>query len=262
MKHLFITGSKIAGVFFGCISSFFVIAQPSQKDIKELNGSIIFDLFTNYEIAEKNRNLAVLVDFVPLEDNADFASVTVDSDAGYEDQKCVFSYNKQQDLTKFTYQIDDRFYQYDYMYKANRVDGVSIAGKRKISVNYDESGRVSQIIRAKGQGIDFEYNLEYEPDGRRANIKLVVREGNRQSSPRKYYITWNDDYQLTSYALDVYTAKDITYNEDGSLNSYSFYKSDEVATATWTYTSYDDKGYWSNKEYKDVHLKRSFVYQK
>lgn len=249
-------------ILVGLLLSIQAYCGESKNDIKKLNNSLIFDLFVNYELTEKNGNLATIIDFFPSFNNINYKNIRLTSNAGGENQVCSFNFNENGTIRKVAYEVNNRIYRYDFVYEGNQLTSINIAGKPKVSFEYDTKGRLLTITRKKGGGA-FEYNFEYLKEENKANIKLIVVQGEkRRSSTRKYYVSWNTDLKLESYYFDVYRSESIKYTSQGDLLSYSFASAHEDNnSATWDYSNVDEKQNWIERKYKDIVFNRTIEYK-
>lgn len=249
-------------IFMGLILSIQVYCGPSKKDIQKLNNSLIFDLFVNYELTEKNGNLATIIDFSPCLSNVNYKNVRLTSNVGGENQECGFTFNENGTIGNIAYEVNDKIYRYDFVYEGNNLTSINIAGKPKIKFGYDKKGKLNTITREKGGGA-FEYNFEYIDGENKANIKLIVVQGEKRSpSTRKYYVSWDTGLKIESYCFDVYCSKNIKYTSQGDLLSYSFSSVNEDNNiATWEYSSMDENQNWIERKSKDIIFNRKIEYK-
>lgn len=236
------------------------LLSPEEKaNRRKLNQALIFDLFINYELSEKNGNLSVVVDYLPKAEKKEFKRVEMTSNYGHEDEKTRFIYNNNYELQQINYQREDKLYVYDFTYSDGVPVSVNIAGKKKIEFlyNYDT---LKSIIREQN-GVYFEHDLNYLPGQQKADIKLfVTNKGKRQPSSYKYYAAWNTDYKLTDLSLDIYTVKGITYTNSGDVASFKTYDSeDREKLASWEYTT-DEKNNWTERKFDKFVAKRVIDY--
>lgn len=235
---------------------------PSKEEIQKLNHAILYDLFMNYELAEKNGNLGVIVDFIPNFSET-YKSVKISGNPGHEEQSCELIYAKGK-VTRITYAVRGKQFVYNFNYTGNKLMNISIAERPKITITYDNKGRIHTLLREKATDFQVEYTFEYVDEERKANMKTVVFKGKEKGmmSPRNYYVLWDDAYRLAGYELDIYTIKAITYNGDASVNTFQFFNSDDTAVGTWSYSAFDDQKNWTKRTYKDTYMERSLVYTK
>lgn len=239
-----------------------VYSGPSKKDVQKLNNSLIFDLFLNYELTEKNGNLATIIDFLPNLNNVNYKKIRITSNVGGENQICSFEFNEDGTIGKIAYEVNGKIYRYDLIYKGNQLTSINIADKPKISFGYDKKGKLITITREKGGGA-FEYNFEYVDNENKAKINLIVIQGEKRSpSKRNYYVSWDSELKLESYCFDVFCSKSIRYTPKGDLLSYSFASVNEDNNiATWDYNAYDEKQNWIERKSKDIYFKRTIEYK-
>ena len=252
---------KSLAILVGLMLSLQAYSGPSKKNIVKLNNSLIFDLFLNYELTERNENLAAIIDFLPNLNNVNYKNIGLTSNIGGENQICNFTFNEKGAIEKMTYEINNKIYRYNFIYKDAQLTGINIADKPKISFGYDKKGRIITITREKSGGA-YEYNFEY-PDGEnKANIKLIVVQGEKRSaSNRKYYATWDSELKLESYCFHVYCSKNIKYNSQGDLLSCSFANVNEDNNImTWDYSGTDEKQNWIERKSKDIVFNRTVGY--
>lgn len=179
MKNRFQLINVIA-TFFGIVISIQAISAQSKNDIQKLNNALIFDLFMNYEITEKNGNLATIIDYFPNMDFSEYKSININSNLGGENEVTNFIFNDKGNMVSMSYEVNDKIYRYEFVYDGTQLSGVNIAEKLKIRFSYDTKGRLLTISREKGGGT-LEYNFEYLESENKANIKLIViLEGKRR----------------------------------------------------------------------------------
>jgi len=246
----------------GLLISVQAFCSPSKKDIQKLNNALIFDLFVNYELAEKNGNLVTIIDFSPNLNVVDFKAIKLTSNVGGENQVCDFLFNEKGAIGKINYEVNDKIYRYEFIYSGNQLASINIAGKPKIVLVYDKKGRLLNITREKGGGA-FEYNFEYVDGENKANIKLIVIQGEKRSpSKRNYYVSWDSELKLESYYIDAFSSKNIKYTPKGDLLSHSFASvNDDNNIGNWEYSAFDEKQNWIERKSKDILFNRTIEYK-
>jgi hypothetical protein len=158
-----------------------------------------------------------IIDFLPNLNVIDFKVIKLTSNVGGENQVCDFSFNKNGAIGKINYEVNDKIYRYEFIYSGTQLASINIAGKPKIILIYDKKGRLLTITREKGGGA-FEYNFEYLDGENKANIKLIVIQGEKRSpSKRKYNVSWDRELKLESYCIDAFCSKNIKYTSKGDL---------------------------------------------
>jgi hypothetical protein len=249
-------------IFIAIITGIDATVAANKKDIQKINNSIIYDLFMNFELTGKNGNLSTIIDFLPNMSNVNFKNIKLTSNAGGEDQYCSFIFNENGIIENIAYEINNIIYKYDFVYEGNRLTSINIGGKPKISFGYNKKMQLITIKREKSGGA-FEYNFEYLDGENKANIKLVVIQGEKKSlSPRNYYVTWDNQFKINAYCLDVYCSKNIQYAAQGDLLSYSFSTANaDNNLATWDYTGIDEKGNWIERKSNKILFSRTIVYK-
>ncbi len=254
--------ANIVGLLIISIGTLFTTpVKAANKNIQKLNNALIFDLFMNFEITEKNGNLSTIIDYLPNTNNTDFKKIEINSNMGGEEEVSQFEYNDKGFILKLIYQVNDKLYRYEFFYDGNRLATVNIAGKKKISLAYDKKGRLQSITRF-GNGAALEYNFVYLNGENKANIALVVIQGEKRSpSKRKYFVTWNDQFKIDSYCIDVYCSNNLTYSQKGDLTAFKFSNvSSDNIEANWEYR-YDNQGNWIERKVKDSVCKRTIEYR-
>jgi hypothetical protein len=232
---------------------------PEEKtNRKKLSQAIIFDLFMNYELTLKNGNLNVIIDYIPSLDKKEMKRVELTSNYGHEDEKTNFVYNDKFELQQIVYQHADKQYNYEFNYSNGLPVSVNIAGKKRIEFLYSYD-TLKSIVREQN-GTLFEHDLTYLPDQPKADIKFfVTNKGKRQASSSNYFVGWNNDYKLTDYSLDMYTAKGITY-ANGGVASFTTSNSDgKEIVANWEYSA-DEKSNWTERKLDKFAAKRAIEY--
>ena len=249
-------------IIIGLLISVQAFCSLTKKDIQKLNNSLIFDLFVNYELAVKNGNLVTIIDFLPNLNVIDFKVIKLTSNVGGENQVCDFSFNKNGAIGKINYEVNDKIYRYEFIYSGTQLASINIAGKPKIILIYDKKGRLLTITREKGGGA-FEYNFEYLDGENKANIKLIVIQGEKRSpSKRKYNVSWDRELKLESYCIDAFCSKNIKYTSKGDLLSYSFASVNEDNNiVNWVYSGFDEKQNWVERKSNDILFSRTIEYK-
>ncbi len=254
---------NVAVLLIGLMLSLQAYCEPSKKDIQKLNNCLIFDLFINYELSEKNGNLTTIIDFIPNLINLNYKTIRLTSNVGGENQVCNFIFNENGTIENISYGVNNRIYRYDFIYEGNRLTGVNIAGKPRISFGYNNMGQLITITRETNSAA-FEYNFEYLDGDEKATITLIVVQGEKRSpSSQKYFVTWQNDFKLESYCFDVYCSNNMKYTTQGDLLSYSFDSVNEDNNiVTWEYSKMDDKQNWIERYYKgDIVFNRTIEYK-
>ncbi|MBN1185793.1 MAG: hypothetical protein JXB49_26160 [Bacteroidales bacterium] len=232
------------------------------KEIQTLNHSIIYDLFVNYELTEKNGNLATIIDFFPALTDDKYKSVKLNSNVGGDDQVCNFIFNDNGNIEKFIYEINGKYAQYDFIYEGSLLTGINIAGKPKVSFAYSRTGQLISITREKN-GASFVYNFDYIKGENKANIKLIViQEEKARASTQNYYVTWDTGFKIESYCFDVYCNDNLKYNSKGDLLSFSFTNvSADNNDSAWDYSKVDAKQNWTERNSEDIVFTRMIEYK-
>ena len=235
------------------------VSAQQAADIRRLNDAIVFDLFLNYELTEKNGNSSTLIDYLPRPGTAPFAKVELSSNYGGEDERATFDYGDRGRLSRIEYRRDDRLFVYDVAYERERVASVAIAGRKRIELTYRNDTLVG-ITRERTGGV-LEYALDYRKGENRADIALVVvANGKRSRSPQSYFVTWDDDRRVTGFSLGTYVGRDITYSDAGDVATFSYFThDDEQRTARWDYER-DAKSSWTERRFKKLMAKRRIAY--
>ena len=232
-----------------------------KTDIRKLNKALIFDLFMNYEISERNSNLSTIVDYIPGSDFKSFRSIRTESNMGGKDEMCNFEFNKNGTLNSMLYEIEGITYNYEFNYENKILESVSIGGNKKILFNYNKKGKL-QTIKRLANGRSWECNFNYINGENKAEIKtFVTLDGKKIANPEEYFVTWNDQFKLTAYSLDIYAAKNIKYSRKGDCISFSFnsVRKDNNQSG-WEYT-FDNKGNWIDRKFKNEMFKRIIEYK-
>jgi len=227
------------------IGIFFLSATvpKKKKDIQKLNYTIVFDLFLNYELSNKNGNLSTIIDYLPDFNDQSVLCERIDSNMGGEEETTDFVYADGK-ISEINYTVRDRIFRYVVGYSDDRVDQVTIAGKPKIRFTYDGKGKIEKIERDMGEGT-VEYSFEYSDSENKADIILhVVKGESRKKSSRKYHVMWDDNFRIKDYRLDVYIGHDYEYTAEGAVKSFKFsnVNSDNIPFE-YVY-KIDDKGSW------------------
>lgn len=259
MISIKIDNFKFFFVLTACVLfSINVYCEPHEKEIKDINNSLIYDLYINYELTEKNGNLPLVIDFLPRSKITNYKAVTLTSNVGDEDQVVRYVYKNNGSLSSVIYTIGDRKYKYDFVYKEGRIIRGDIAGKLKIKFEYDQKGRLNKIIRY-AKSSSYEHLFTYDKKERKVAIELIfVTNENRKSSSRKYYASWNSELKLESYCFDVYCKKNMKYTSQGNLLSFSF---DDNKTIKWEYSVMDEKGNWTERKIQEILFRRVIEYK-
>ena len=235
----------------------------AKDNTQKLNNALIFDLFMNYEITQRNGNLATIVDFFPAFNSSSnhFRSIRIESNIGGRDNICNFKFNENGTLETLSYEIRDMIFNYEFNYKENRLESVSIGGEKKIFFNYDKNGKLQTITRLV-TGRSWECNFNYIKGENKAEIKnFVIIDGKRNANPEEYFVSWNNQFKLVAYSLEVYASKDMKYTKEGNLISYSFNTVNKDNNLfNWEY-SFDSKGNWIERKIKDEIIKRIIEYK-
>lgn len=249
-------------IFAGLVWSVYAFCGPSKENIQKLNNSIIFDLFINYELTEKNGNLVTIADFIPSLDKANYDNIKLESNIGRVNQRCSFNFNENGTIGNISYEVNEKIYRYDLIYEGSNLIKINIAGKPKISFIYDNSGRILTINREKGGGL-FEYNFDYAEGENKALIKLFVIQGEKKRpSTQRYYVSWDAGYKIESFCIGEYCSNNIKYSNGQYILSYSFASvNNDSNIATWEYVAFDSRQNWIERKSKDIFSTRTIEYR-
>ena len=248
-----------------CLALLLTLAAPCAEaraqqgsPVGELNEAIVFDLFLNYELTEKNGNLSTLIDYLPRRGAAPFQRVDMSSNYGGEDESTTFTYGDGGRLDRIDYRRGGRLFRYELSYDADRLASIAVGGRKRIELAYRNDTLVT--ISRERNGALFEYALRYRDGERRADIALVmVTNGKRSRSSSPYFVTWDDRRRLTGFSLDVYTGREITYSDAGDVATFAYFANDEQRTARWEHVR-DARSSWTERRFKKLVAKRTIRY--
>ena len=248
-----------------CLALILMLTSPAaaaiaqrEAPVGQLDDAIVFDLFLNYELTEKNGNLSTLMDYLPRRGAVPFQKVELSSNYGNEDESATFTYGAQGRLDRIDYRRGDRLFVYELSYEAGRPVSVAVGGKKRIELGYRNDTLVA--ITRDRNGALFEYGLRYRDGERRADIELVVvANGKRSRSSSPYFVAWDDRRRVTAFSLDVYTGRDITYSDAGDVATFAFFANDEQRTARWDVVR-DAKSSWTERRFGKLLAKRNIQY--
>jgi hypothetical protein len=248
----------VAMLFF----SFQALCSTPAKDIQKLNNSLIFHLFINYELTERNGNLTTIVDFLPSLDNPTYKSVKVSSNIGGYDQSSDFLFKENGALESVAYIVRNRMYGYDFVYTQDKVSAIKLNGKQVATVNYDKEGRLFSIFREM-EGRVFQHVFQYLDGESKAIIHLAVQQGSdRRSSTNETYVTWDENFRVESYCLGLYCSKNMQYTEQGYVLAYSFRTNlDSNTMLNWEYSAIDANKSWTERKMDKVWFTREIEYR-
>jgi hypothetical protein len=226
--------------------------------IGQLNDAIVFDLFLNYELTEKNGNLSTLMDYLPRRGTTPFRKVETSSNYGGEDESATFTYGGGGRLDRIDYRRGDRLFVYEISYDGGRPASITVGGRKRIDLTYRNDTLVA--ITRDRNGALFEYALEHRAGESRADIKLVVvANGKRARSSSPYFVAWDDRRRVTAFSLDIYTGRDITYSDAGDVATFAYFANDEQRTARWDHVL-DAKSSWTERRFNKLLAKRNIPY--
>ena len=232
--------------------------SQSTRAIRQLNDAIVFDLFLNYELTEKNGNLSTLMDYLPRRGATPFRKVETSSNYGGEDESATFTYGDRGRLERIDYRRGDRLFVYEVSYDADRPVSIAVAGRKRIDLTYRNDTLVA--ITRERNGALFEYALDYRAGEQRADIELVVvTNGKRARSSSPYFVAWDDQRRIAAFSLDVYTGRDITYADAGDVATFAYFANDEQRTARWEHVR-DAKSSWTERRFRKLLAKRNIQY--
>jgi hypothetical protein len=235
-------------------------AAQRRAAIAQVNEAIVFDLFLNYELTEKNGNNSTLIDYVPRAPKTPLERVEMTSNYGGENERTTFTYGERGRLSRVEYRRDDKVYVYEVSYDGDRPSGMTIAAMPRIRFGYRNDTLVT-ITRERAGGT-LEYTINHVAGEQRAELALVVvpANGKRSPSPSKYWVTWDDRARLTGYELGTYVGRDITRTEGGDVATFTYYThDDEKRTATWDYVV-DAKRSWTERRFGKLVVRRTIEY--
>jgi hypothetical protein len=231
----------------------------AQSDEDKINKSIMFDFFMNYEIAQKNGNLNLIIDFIPEIGIEDIKTAQINSDIGGEESTLKLNYNDDEQITILNYICNNRIYKYIFFYDDEELEYVKIAGKKKILVEYDDD-IISKITRVT-RSANMELSLNYDEDENRINIKMaIVRGDRRRESKSKYFIQLDDEYRIKALDFMELSTKEITYNEDHTAKEIKFSHVNGTASAKFNYISKNEDEYWTKRTVYESYFNRSFTF--
>jgi hypothetical protein len=255
--------SKGAFIVLALCLFFLSSAIPKKKkDIQKLNYTIVFDLFLNYELSNKNGNLSTIVDYLPDFNDPSVLCERIESNMGREEEVIDFAYANGR-VTEVNYTVRDRIFKYGIGYNNDLVDHMTVAGKNKIRFTYDAKGKIGKIERDMGEAT-MEYAFEYSDSENKADIVVYVIKGeSRKKSPRKYHVMWDDHFRLKDYRLDVFIGHDYEYTPDGAVKSFRFSNVDSDNIPFVYEYQRDDKGNWIERtaSIEKFYFRRKLKYQ-
>ncbi len=242
--------------------SFQALCSTPKKDMEKLNNALIFHLFINYELTERNGNLTTIVDFLPSLDNHTYKSVKVSTNIGGYDQSSDFAFKENGALESVAYIVRNRLYGYDFVYAGDKVTAIKLNGRQIATVNYDKEGRLTSIFR-EVEDRTFQHMFQYLHGESKAIINLAVQRGSDRSfSTNETYVTWDDNFRVASYCLGLYCSKDMQYTEQGDVLAYSFRTNlDSNTMLNWEYSAFDSNKNWTERKMDKVWFTREIAYR-
>jgi hypothetical protein len=235
-----------------------VATSQTTPALRQRNDAIVFDLFLNYELTEKNGNLSTLMDYLPARGTPAFRKIEMSSNYGGEDESATFAYGDRGRLERIDYRRGDRLFVYEISYDAERPVSIAVGGRKRIDLTYRNDTLVA--ITRERNGALFEYALDYRDGERRADIGLVVvMNGKRARSSSPYFVVWDDRQRIAAFSLDVYTGRDITYADAGDVATFAYFANDEQRTARWDHVR-DAKSTWTERRFRKLLAKRTIQY--
>lgn len=228
-------------------------ALGANENVQRLNYSLIYNLFMNFELTEKHQNLQVVMNYFPDYDHLPAKEIKLTTENSGFFERIQWNYGERDQLTDLTYEVDREegryvLYKYEMIYDGDVLTGIDITGKRKITFEYNDDGKLKSISRIKGN-IIFHYLFEYADQENKADIKVVVIKGEEmRPGSSKYFVTWNDQMRISSYNLDIYGGSDFEYSESGDIISQNMNGYDNNLSVKWEY-EYDEEGRWRKMNY-------------
>lgn len=231
----------------------------SHSEEEKVNKAILFDFFMNYEIAQKNGNLSLFIDFIPELTIDQIKSATINTDIGDEESTLEIKYNTESQITNLDYTCDGRIYKYKYQYDDEEIEYITIAGRKKIIIEYDDD-IISKITRISNSAT-MELNFEYDDDEQNIAIKIAVIQGDRrQESKTKYNIQLDSELRIKALNFMELSTEEIVYNIDNSTSTIKFSHVNGTAKLKWEYLAKNSKGYWIKRKVGENYFNRNLSF--
>lgn len=258
-------------LFFGIFisSSSLLISQnhipTKSKDIKSLNNSIVYNLFLNFDISEQNNKLKHLSYYYPHSvDKSDVESVLLKAEHNDATEEVEFLYNKN-NLVKLNYKLSSnndrtRKTSYDFQYDDGNLSEIKIGKTKRIVFEYDALGKIKTIKKYKNR-MWHKYHISYSKKSSKAHIVYEVQRGvKKKRSDNKYFVEWNDKFNITGFNINNYSTSNISYNNIGVIDYHEYVTaSRDSSYIDWSYTT-DKEDNWVTKKSKNTTYTRSIKY--
>jgi len=238
--------------------------QPKTK-VAALNKMLIFDLYMNFELTNKNDNLAAIANYIEGSKGHENTKIEMISNLGNEDELLELYYDKEAKIAQLSYTTldngsDKRYYDYTCMYDGILLKKIQLNAKNRFQFKYDKKGKLLSISRRMKENIFYILNFVYNDDGLSADIRFdVLEDGKRSAQDVSGYVKWNKKFQLTGYEVYRYETMKIEYNNHGDISSFSFSGNlGDKEQATWNY-EYNEQDLWTRRTIGTTFMKRRFL---
>ncbi len=241
-----------------------------KKSVERLNDMIIFDLFFNLELSEKNKNLGFINNYIPLFKKNNVEAVQLKSNLGDNKEDIVLKYNDEGQLIQLQYNLDRNegggvlLFIYDFVYEKGRLQHVLLKDKIKYRYKYLK-GKIQSITAYKRGALYGVFNMEYSSNSNKAKLRFdVARNGKitKGRNLRKNTLTWNKSFKITQCLIGFHDLTKMKYDTKGNLTSFDFVDTvEDDHSFNWKYTSFDKKGNWSKRINNQTVIERIITYR-
>lgn len=232
----------------------------SKNEKQKINNMIAFELFLNFDLSIKNKDLSIVYDYVPNNYANDIKRVKLESNIGFSRSDIEFRYHKHQ-LIEIDYKVDEAIYNYKIEYKKNMPIVIKVNDKIKYRFVYEKK-LLTKVLHYKNDEVNVVFYINYQNKFRAKLESRTSTNGSLNKDHSYTNFTWNKNFKTTSLELLKFKISDIKYNK---LNDVKSFNDDSPITesikTTWSYT-YDSKNNWIKRESGNIVTERKFEYSK
>jgi hypothetical protein len=232
----------------------------SKKQIEQINKSIIFDLFINFELTQPNIYVPAIIDHIPTSDTKGFKIVNLKSDIGDVDWSTKIYFSKTGEIKSLQNVIHGEIMKYKFIYKKGKLAYFGVNGKKAAIIKYDKLGIIKSILRVKGKS-KLVCGFKYDKTEKKFTIDFnITRDKKKLDCDFNYFVKLDDQYRIKDFFFNDYSHKNMSYDEQGKIKSFEFEIEGGLAKTSWNYTKKDNKENWVERESKGIYFTRGITY--
>jgi len=185
------------------------------------NQALFFNLFLSHYFTQKTREFRIIQEYFPL--NIPFLN-SMEETINYDDyktEKILAQYGLNGSPTSVKYSLTDhdenttKAYNFNLHYNDNKLQAVDLNNSEKYKIEY-EGDLMKKVYVNPGREKELIYVMNYDNPEKIMITVQYKKDGEYKESIRPYYVKFTENGDIKAYYLDVYSAREMVYDEKGN----------------------------------------------